>query len=56
MADIRVKPTKRTPVWVWIVIALVVLAAVAAVLWYTGVLTPADRPAPVSAVLTRLSL
>ena len=54
MADIRVKPTKRTPVWVWILIALVVIAALAAVLWVTGVVDPAARSTP--AVLSSFSL
>ena len=56
MADIRVKPTKRTPVWIWLLAALLVVAAVLAYLWFAGVIAPAPRAAAPPAVLTILSL
>ena len=41
MADIRVKPTKRTPVWIWLLVVLLVIAASAAIYWFWPQLNPA---------------
>ena len=43
MADIRVKPAKRTPAWV-------------SVLWFAGALGPAASSSPGPAVLTHLAI
>lgn len=41
MADIRVKPVKRTPIWVWMLVVLLVIAAGAAVIYFWPTLNPA---------------
>jgi len=41
MADIRVKPTKRTPTWIWLLVVLLLAAAGAALYWFWPSLNPA---------------
>ncbi len=38
MAEIRVERKRGTPAWIWVVLVLVVLAAIAVYLWQTGAL------------------